>query len=304
MTTDLKPDPAVIGGVPKAPLAFLPRPEKLFADRAKRFAFLAESGHRLAPYLTFLAALTDLQARMLGELPAPAPIPADRVAMARANRMPPIDRAALATDADLHDALMQFCQAAAALEMPEPARLALQAVLASDLADRHWLLDNILSDRIPEDSAAPHLFAAAAVQLYLSRLAASLDAAALVPISTGVCPTCGGRPVTASVMGPQGIENVRYASCSCCATQWNEVRIKCLCCGSTKGISYRSVEAEDAVIKAEVCSECGSWVKILYQVKNHSLDPVADDVASLGLDMLMRDTAFSRGGVNAYLAGY
>lgn len=304
MTTDLKPDPAVIGGVPKAPLAFLPQPDKLFAERAKRFAFLAESGQLLAPYLSFLAELTRLQAQMVGDLTAPAPIAADRVALARASRMPPIDRAALATDAGLHDILMRFCQAATALDMPEPARLALQAVLASDLADRHWLLENILSDRIPEDSAAPHLFAAAAVQLYLARLAAGLDVSALVPISTGICPSCGGRPVTASVMGPQGIENVRYATCSCCATQWNEVRIKCLCCGSTKGISYRSVEAEDAVIKAEVCAECESWVKILYQVKNHSLDPVADDVASLGLDMLMRDTPFSRGGVNAYLAGY
>lgn len=304
MTTDLKPDPTVIGGVPKAPLAFLPKPEKLFADRARRFAFLADSGHRLAPYLRFLAALTELQARMAGELPAPAPIPAERVALARASRMPPIDRAALATDAALHDTLMQFCQAALALEMPEPARLALQAVLGGDLADRHWLLDNILSDRIPDDSAAPHLFAAAAVQLHLARLAATLDPAALVPIRTGICPTCGGRPATASVMGPQGIENTRYVACNCCQTQWNEVRIKCLCCGSTKGISYRSVEVEDAVIKAEVCSECNNWVKILYQVKNHSLEPIADDVASLGLDMMMRDTDFTRGGVNAFLAGY
>lgn len=304
MTTDLKPDPAVIGGVPKAPLAFLPKPEKLFADRARRFAFLAQSGHRLAPYLSFLARLTELQARMVGDLPDPAPIAAEQVALARANRMPPIDRVALATDAALHDTLMQVCEAAQALEMPEPARLALQAVLASDLADRHWLLDNILSDRIPADSTAPHLFAAAAVQLYLARLAATLDPAALVPIRTGICPTCGGRPATASVMGPQGIENVRYATCSCCATQWNEVRIKCLCCGSTKGISYRSVETEDAAIKAEVCSECNAWVKILYQVKNPSLDPIADDVSSLGLDMMMRDTDFARVGVNPFLAGY
>ncbi|TRW99539.1 formate dehydrogenase accessory protein FdhE [Paracoccus sp. M683] len=304
MTTDLNPDPTVIGGVPKAPLAFLPRPARLFADRAKRFVFLADSGHRLAPYLTFLAALTGLQGRLLAELPAIEPIGRDRVDLARANRMPPVDRAALATDPLLHDTLTRLCDAAQSLDMPEPARLALQAVIAGDAADRHWLVENILADRIPEDSAAPHLFAAAAVQLHMARLVGALNAADLVPISTGICPACGGRPATSSVMGPQGIENVRYATCNCCATQWNEVRIKCLCCGSTKGISYRSVEAEDAVIKAEVCSECDSWVKILYQVKNHSLDPIADDVASLGLDMMMKDTAFRRGGVNAFMAGY
>jgi len=87
-----------------------------------------------------------------------------------------------------------------------------------------------------------------------------------------------------------GIENVRYAACAGCAIRWNEVRVKCLCCGSTQGISYRSVETVDATVKAEVCRECKSWVKIFYQVKNPSLDPVADDVGSPGLDILMKDT--------------
>ncbi|MFV0383041.1 formate dehydrogenase accessory protein FdhE [Paracoccus sp. (in: a-proteobacteria)] len=304
MTTELQPDPSVIGGVPRAPLAFLPDPDHLFATRARRFAFLAENGHRLAPYLSFLAELTQVQARLAGELPALQPVPPARIELARENRMPPVNRAELATDAALHDTLTRLCDAARALTMPEPARLALNALRAADLADRHWLLENVLSDRIPEDSAAPHLFTAAAVQVHLARLAGALDAARLVPVRTGICPACGGRPVSSTVMGAQGVENVRYATCACCATRWNEVRIKCLCCGSTKGISYRSVETDDAVIKAETCTECDSWVKILYQVRNHSLDPVADDVASLGLDMMMRDTRFRRGGVNAYLAGY
>ena len=105
-------------------------------------------------------------------------------------------------------------------------------------------------------------------------------------------------------MGTQGVENVRYATCACCATQWNEVRVKCLCCGSTKGISYRSVETTEATVKAEACRECHSWIKIFHTTKNPSLDPIADDVGSLGLDMLMKETEFRRGGFNPYLAGY
>lgn len=138
----------------------------------------------------------------------------------------------------------------------------------------------------------------------MARLAATLDAEALVPVSLGVCPACGGRPATSSVVGTQGVENVRYAACACCATQWNEVRVKCLCCGSTKGISYRSVETSEATVKAETCRECHAWVKIFYQVKNPSLEPIADDVGSLGLDILMKETEFRRGGFNPYLAGY
>lgn len=304
MTTTLKPDPSVIGGVPVAPLAFLPDPARVFDKRAGRFAFLADHGGNLAPYLRFMADLTALQARLARELPAVAPIPPDRIELARSSRVPPIDRAALATDEALHATLDRFLAEAAALDMPEPARLALSAVTAAGLADRHWLLDNILSDRIPEDSAAPHLFVGAAVQLHLARLAATLDPAKLVKIRTGTCPACGGKPATSSVMGTAGIESTRYATCGCCATQWNEVRVVCLCCGSNAAISYRSVETENATVKAELCGDCGSWVKILYQNKNASLDPIADDVSSLGLDMLMKDTGFRRGGFNPFIAGY
>ena len=297
MAEDLQPDPSLIGGVPKPPLAFLPEPIKLFQTRARRFAFLAES-NALAPYLTFLAEISRLQARLTATLPPVATVPPARMAM------PPIDRPRLASDPALAATLTAFVEGAADLTMPEPARLALDAVRAANEADRHWLLGNILSDRIPEDSAAPHLFAAAAVQVHLARLAATLDAEALVPVGTGLCPACGGRPVTSSVMGTQGIENVRYAACACCATRWNEVRVKCLCCGSTKGLSYRSVETTEATVKAETCRQCHSWVKIFYTQKNPSLDPVADDVGSLGLDILMKETEFRRAGFNPYLAGY
>lgn len=299
----LQPDPSLIGGVPKAPLAFLPEPVKIFQARARRFAFLATSND-LAPYLTFLAELSRLQARLAVTLPPVRPVTPARIAEAAGGAMPPIDRQALVRDPDLAATLEALTEGAAVLEMPEPARVALDVVHTADEEDRHWLLGNVLGDHIPEDSTAPHLFVAAAVQIHLTRLAATLDAGALVPVSVGVCPACGGRPVSSSVMGAQGIENVRYAACACCATQWNEVRVKCLCCGSTKGVSYRSVETTEATVKAEVCSECHSWVKIFYQARNPSLDPVADDVGSLGLDILMKETPFSRGGFNPYLVGY
>ena len=135
-------------------------------------------------------------------------------------------------------------------------------------------------------------------------LPAERIAVALGPVATGTCPTCGGRPICSSVLGLGDIDDLRYASCAGCATQWHEARIKCLCCGSIKGISYRSAETGDATVKAEVCSECGYWVKALFQGRNACLEPVADDVGSLGLDLLMHGTPFRRGGFNPFLAGY
>ena len=303
MSATLQPDPSMIGGVPKAPFAFLPEPVRLFQTRARRFAFLAETS-RLAPYLAFLGKLSNLQARLAATLPPVETIAADRVRLAASGAMPPIDRALLAADPLLGQTLAALCEGSREIDMPVPARLALDAVSAAEEGDLLWLLDNILSDAIPDDSAAAHLFAGAAVQVHLARLAATLDAEALVPVRSGICPSCGGRPATSSITGAMGIENLRYATCSCCATRWNEVRIKCLCCGSTKGISYRSVETVDATVKAEICTACNHWVKILNEAKNPTLDAVADDVGSLGLDVLMKETGILRGGVNIYLAGY
>ncbi|KAF1689886.1 formate dehydrogenase accessory protein FdhE [Pseudoxanthomonas koreensis] len=297
-----QPEPLLIGGVPKPPLALLPDPVALFQGRARRFAFLAEN-HELAPYLRFLAGLSRLQARLAATLP-PTQVPAEAAARAAQAHMPPIDRHALLDDPALATTLQALLDGAIALEMPEAARTALEAVLLADASDRRWLLGNVLGDDIPADSTAPHLFVAAAVQVHLARLAAGLDGDVLVPVATGVCPACGGRPATSSVMGMQGIENVRYASCAGCATQWNEVRVKCLCCGSTRGLAYRSVGTDEATVKAEACRECNAWVKIFYKVRNESLDPIADDVGSLGLDVLMKDAGVRRGGFNPYLVGW
>lgn len=303
MDEELKPDPSAIGGVPAPPLAFLPEPVRIFQTRARRFAFLAES-NELAPYLLLLAELSRLQARLVATLPGLEPVTRERIAKAADGAMPPIDRDSLATDMVLDATLHALLEGVTELEMPDEARQALDAVRAADAGQRQRMLANILGDDIPADAKAAHVFVAAAVQVHLARLAATLDVDALVPVSVGVCPSCGGRPVTSSVMGAPGIENIRYASCAGCATQWNEVRVKCLCCGSNKSVSYRSVGTTDATVKAEACRECKRWVKILHQSKNASLDPVADDVGSLGLDVLMQDSEFTRGGFNPYLVGY
>jgi FdhE protein len=143
------------------------------------------------------------------------------------------------------------------------------------------------------------------MQVHAARLASTLDPEQLVPVETGICPVCGGPPAGSVVSGRLGMENSRYACCAFCGTQWNEVRIKCLACGSTKGVGYKSAEGEeDAVIKAETCDTCRSWVKILYQSRNPSLEGIADDVGSLGLDLMMQGTEYRRAGFDPFLIGY
>ena len=96
----------------------------------------------------------------------------------------------------------------------------------------------------------------------------------------------------------------RFCACSLCGTLWNYVRIKCTLCGSTKGIGYQEIEGGPGTVKAETCDSCGCYVKILHQHKDPALDPVADDVATLGLDLLVREGGYRRGSFNPFLIGY
>jgi FdhE protein len=218
--------------------------------------------------------------------------------------MPPLDRNRFASDRVFDAALGRLLQLADGIDMPDTARSALARVTDADAGTRNAMVRAVLTNEIPVEAFAEHVFVAAALQVHYARLASRLAAKRLVPVGDGACPVCGGAPVSSMVVGWQGAHNSRFCVCSLCATQWHYVRIKCTLCSSTKGIAYREIEGGDGTIWAETCESCRGYVKILHQHKNVALDPVADDVASLGLDLLLREGEYRRGSVNPYLLGY
>ena len=96
---------------------------------------------------------------------------------------------------------------------------------------------------------------------------------------------------------------LRYLTCSLCNAQWHAVRIKCVFCDTTKGIAYYGIEGGSAAIKAESCDSCEGYLKILYMEKDPNVDALADDVASVALDILMAESGITRNGVNFFLLG-
>lgn len=297
-----QPDPSQIGGVAEPPFARLPDPTSVFAIRAQRLLALAED-HQLAPYLQFLASISGAQHHLQDGLPAPDMPPEDARARAREFGMPPLDRGTFTTDAAFDTTLDRLFSLAATIDMPEQAGAALARATAADAGSRAAMVRAVLDDAIPVEALADHLFVAAALQVHFVRQAALLDAKRLVPVGDGACPCCGGAPVASLVVSWAGPQNSRYCVCSLCATQWNYVRIKCTLCGSTKGIGYRHLE-HDKMVRAEICDECHGYVKIMQQAENPALDPVADDVASLALDLLVREQGYRRGAVNPFMLGY
>jgi len=287
----------------KPPFIRLPEPRSLFGLRAMRFAALAP-GHQLEPYLRFLSALSQAQDKLSSESEAPALPPLDEQRRRAAHAMPPVPREDLAEDAATDAALTRLIALMEPVEMPELARQALSRVAAANGEGRQAMFSAVIGDAIPVESVAEHIFAAAALQVVAALRTAKLDPLLPQPVAEGVCPCCGGAPVTSAVVGTANIEGVRYVQCSLCAAQWNHVRVKCVSCGSTKGIAYQEIEGIADTIKAETCDECRTYVKILEQRKDMELEPVADDVASLGLDILVSEAGWRRAGVNPFLLGY
>jgi FdhE protein len=295
-------DMTAIGEVANPPFVRLPEPMTLFHGRAARFRYLAE-GHDLKPYLLFLAGIADAQHRAQDGLPSPVLPEADALNRAREFGMPALDRTRFAPDPTFERTLERLL-AAVDGAMPEEAKAALDRVRAAGPEARAEMARAVLDYAIPMEALAEHLFVAAALQVHFARLAAGLDAKALVPAGDGVCPVCGGPPATSMVVGWQGAHGARYCGCALCGTLWNYVRIKCALCGSTGGIAYQELEGGAGTVKAETCKTCHGYLKILHQHKDPAVDVIADDVATLGLDLLVRDTGFKRGGANPFLVGY
>ncbi len=296
----LRPDPAKIGGVGDAPFAALPDPATLFAARAERFDALA-ADHPLGDYLRFLAALTRVQDSMRAALPPLPPPDEAALALRLQHAMPPLSPQDLDGDAAFAatlDALLRGVAALDAALVPDAAREAAARLGGRPAAERTALAAAVSAGATPVDHLAEAVFAAAALQVHLARRAATLDVGALHAVADGVCPACGSAPVASLVVGWTRASKARYCACPLCATQWNHVRVKCTACGATDAVLYHNVPEVSPDVAVETCGTCRSYIKHMQQHAEPRLDPVADDIASYALDLLIREDGFRRGGLN------
>jgi FdhE protein len=228
----------------------------------------------------------------------------DHINQSLAHAMPPLLRALYEPDAVAMATIDRLLDRLEGVAAPAETATAIAGLRAASTEERRGKTIEALKDTDPGADLAQRVLIMAALQVHFARLAGQLHADALKPVADGVCPVCGSPPMTSSVVGWPGAHNTRFCACPLCATMWNVVRIKCVLCSSTGGITYRLIEGKPETVKAETCESCHAYVKILYQVNDHLLEPLADDVATLGLDMLLAEEGWRRGGQNPFLLGY
>jgi len=283
-----------LGTIAESESVRLPDLATVFARRAERLRVLSE-GHELQGFLRAIAALVAAQHAALGGLPPGAlPGPAEIAAAKQAHRAP-LDPSSWARDESWRVALALILEAVDASLLPEPARLARGTLATMGVADLEALADRFLVGDVAAGEAARAVFVAAALQVAWTRMAALLDKADLESAAseTGQCPACGSPPI-AGLISPGGTKyGHRHLHCSLCATAWRYVRVRCVHCGSTDKISFRYF-AGTAYLRAECCESCHGYSKVFYIDKVRSLEPLADDLASLGLDVLVGEEGFAR----------
>lgn len=277
----------------------VPARTSLFADRARRFAALAE-GHSLGDWLRFLGRLSLAQHGALQALRT-LPLPdAAALEQARNHGMPPVPAQHWPRDAAWRGALTGILAALQSSGLPDAAKTSCTRLAALPIPELEALADRVLRTELYGDDADLLPFVAAALQVYWTALAADLGTAGIPALDVpGICPCCGSLPVASVVRTAPETNNLRYLHCSLCNTEWNLVRVKCAACDSTAKIAYRHIDG-DAVqaMRAETCDDCMSYLKILYQEKAPEGDPVADDLATLPLDILLDEAGYSRSGPN------
>ena len=317
------------------PRLLLPQPASLFAARAARLRRLAAGDVRGIPveealrgYLSLMACVADAQHTVVTALGRDGvPLPDDAaLRQAHDHNMPPLP-ATGARPAAWRDVFARLLDAlAAATDAPAQLAAALDTLRATPAAELEGIADAILGDFADGADPLRAPFVAAALQVTWSAMAAQLDQAWAQPLMTStLCPVCGSQPVASVVRIGGQSQGYRYLHCSCCESEWHMVRVKCSHCEANGKIAYQGLVDKDAdpvgankeaakegktldkandptkVARAETCDDCHTYRKIFNQEHDFEVEPVADDLASMMLDVLVSEAGYARASGNPLL---
>ncbi|TAI82771.1 formate dehydrogenase accessory protein FdhE [Pectobacterium versatile] len=271
--------------------------KSLYSSRAERLRQLAEE-HPLGDYLTFAAGVVEAQQKVLHDHPLKLDL---SDVLKQSGERPPLDIAVFPRDAHWHTLLRALIEEL----KPDASGQVLSTLENLEKASEQELKEQataLLQHEFRAESNDKAPFIWAALSLFWAQMASQLPgkARAVPGEHRQFCPVCGSIPVSGVVqLGTSS--GLRYLHCNLCESEWHMVRVKCSNCEESSELNYWSLDSENSAIKAESCGHCGTYLKLLYQEKDHRVEAVADDLASLVLDVKMEEEGFSRSSINPFL---
>ncbi|QXI39009.1 formate dehydrogenase accessory protein FdhE [Pseudomonas xantholysinigenes] len=304
MSTILEPGQIEASAV-MPPFLHLP-PANLFTLRAMRLEYLAE-GNALGDYLRLVARLCRIQQQLVDNPPGALPVVDERQRLCISHGLPPLAADSLVREGPW----LAWLQALLEHFSNEPEGLLAEAVRSlceADEAQRKGWGIALLGGQYDAVPAALVPLIGAALQAAWSSWLLALPEPELKPAgSLAQCPACGS-PAMAGMVRNRGKHNgLRYLACSLCSCEWHVVRVKCVYCESSKGLRYSNLEDDrhapgKAPLRAECCPGCQTYLKQSYLENDAAAEPLADDLASLALDMRLDDEGLHRLAPNLMLA--
>ena len=295
----------------KEPPAFrLADAASVFADRASRFEALAAAGKGELAFMRLMARVAAAQHSALDAHPVPVAPDAPHLARCRAHGLPPLGTDG-PLDAAWRGALHHITQAIHA-DAPPATQRALDTLhgMSADALDAQ--ASRLLSLDYPALDPALAPFIGAALQVHWVKRVTALGEGELRKLDVPtVCPACGSPPIASVLRIGVPVPGTRYLHCVLCATDWHMSRGFCSQCEAQEKLAYYQIDSggDDAgggskafaPVRGEACEECKGYIKSLNQDKDPQADPVADDLATLALDILLDESGYERASPNYFL---
>lgn len=283
----------------RVPSVYLPEPRYVFKERAARLRQLAAESS-IDSYLHLMACVVDAQDEVFNSLTAITGPTYEQVTASLKHGLPPLGTYLKSRNPDWINILHEILQHVSSIDSIPADSKSVVSNIKNTLESNPDLINKFADSLINQEpdeqmSLAWAPFIMAALQVYFTSMAIGLGENAPSESGTfGVCPCCGGLPVASVVKIGGSSAGRRYVTCSLCSTEWHIVRVTCTHCENTEKVLYHAVEQGNEAIRAESCGSCGNYRKIFYKEKDHNAEAVADDLASIELDMLMGQEGFYR----------
>lgn len=293
------PQEEIAGGLKEPPAFRLPDTASIFTDRAARFDALATAGKGEPAFLHLMARLATAQQKALNDHVTPVLPDSQHLERCRTHGLPPLGTDT-PLDASWRIALKSIMQTVQA-DVPDEAKRVLASLDQMDAAALDTQANRLLSLDYPALEAATIPFLGAALQVHWVKRAATLGAGEFRKLDVPtVCPVCGSPPIASVLRIGIPVPGTRYLHCVLCSTDWHMSRGFCSQCEAQEKLAYYHIESGNDAVRGEACEECKGYIKSLNQEKDPQADPVADDLATLSLDILMDESGYQRASPNFF----
>lgn len=297
-----------------------PQRNSWFVERSMRFKQLARQSESMSGYLELMAELAAAQHHVLQEGPTLLLPSSAALEQAAQRGLPPLAALDWQRDPQWHILLHQLVDCLLAVQMKGTAADSIYQVLQQVKTLSHEAIETqaeqLLAGSMSGVEVAVAPFIGAALQVYWVHLVCALPIVRTAELYQQVdvgahttCPCCGSLPTSSMVHSFGGMAGQRYVVCSLCGVQWHMPRIRCTRCLAEEGVDYVSLAPthmtpEDyhiPAVFAERCAGCHTYLKIIHTEREPFADPLADELASIQLDILLGEQNYYKHGLNFLL---